>query len=80
MNDNREIKKSELRPAFVYLHRQGKTFTEIADFFGVKRQTVSDAVRRFDESGSNGNRPGSVYVGTLDTEVKSTKFKRKIYW
>jgi transposase len=54
------IKKAELRPAFVHLSKErGKTFKDIAEFFGVSRQTVSNAVNRFNETGSNNNRAGS---------------------
>jgi transposase len=54
------IKKAELRPAFVYLSKErGKSFKDIADFFGVDRGTVSDAVKRFNETGGNKNRAGS---------------------
>jgi transposase len=54
------IKKAELRPAFVYLSKEcGKTFQDIAEFFEITRQTVSNAVNRFDETESNKNRSGS---------------------
>lgn len=55
-----EIKKADLRPAFVWLHqKKNKTFKEIADIFGVTRQMVSNAVKRFNETNSNKNRKGS---------------------
>jgi transposase len=60
MSTMREIKKSELRPAFVYLNKQqGKSYKSIAEFFGVNRHTVSDAINHFEETGRNNNRPGS---------------------
>jgi transposase len=66
-----QIKKAELRPAFVYLNKQrGKKFTEIAALFGVHRTTVSDAIRRFDETSSNKNRPGSGRKRTATGEIK----------
>jgi transposase len=53
------IKKAELRPAFVWLHQKGKSNREIAKFFGVDKNTVNDAINRFNETGSNMNRSGS---------------------
>ena len=54
-----DIKKSELRPAFVYLNQKGKTRTEIAEFFGVSRKMVGAAIERFESTGSNKNKGGS---------------------
>lgn len=54
-----EIKVSELRPAFVYLKQKGKPINAIAKFFGIRWNTVNDAVIRFEETGSNKNRAGS---------------------
>ena len=54
-----EIKKQNLRAAFVHLQSKGASASGIARLFGVKRQTVSDAVVRFNELGNNQNRPGS---------------------
>lgn len=54
-----EIKKAELRPAFVYLSQRGKSSREIAKFFGVDKDTVNRAINRFNETGSNKNKPGS---------------------
>lgn len=51
--------KADLRSAFVHLESQGKTRKEIAEFFGVSRKMVGTAVKRFHETGSNKNRPGS---------------------
>lgn len=53
------IKKSELRPAFVYLKQQGKSVDAIRKIFGVSWKTVNDAVKRFEETASNKNRTGS---------------------
>ena len=39
---------TEFRPAFVYLKQKGKTITAIAEFFGVHRDTVSNAIKRFE--------------------------------
>jgi transposase len=64
------IKKAELRPAFVYLHQNEKSFKEIAKLFGVDQRTVSDAVKRFNETGSSKNRPGSGRKRTATGEIK----------
>jgi len=53
------IRIFELRPAFVYLYHRGKLIKDIAEFFGVGRDTVSDAVQRYHETNSNRNRAGS---------------------
>jgi transposase len=53
------IRIFELRPAFVYLYHRGKLIKDIAELFGVGRDTVSDAVQRYYETNSNRNRAGS---------------------
>lgn len=53
-----EIKKSELRPAFVYLKQHGKTIEEIRKFFGVNQRTVSRAIKEFNATGKHKNRKG----------------------
>lgn len=54
-----EIKKIELRPAFVYLHDIGRSVSDIAKFFNVTRTFISTAVQRYRTSGSNKNKRGS---------------------
>jgi transposase len=54
-----EIRLLELRPAFVYLNQKGKSVRDIAKLFGVDKNTVSRAVKRFNETGTNKNRAGS---------------------
>jgi transposase len=55
-----EIKVDEFRPAFVYLNKtKGMTFKAIAELFDVNRDTVSRAVKRFDETSSNKDRKRS---------------------
>jgi Homeodomain-like domain len=49
----------DLRAAFVYLVKdQGKSRREVAEFFGVRPNTVCDAVKRFESTGGNKNRSG----------------------
>lgn len=39
-------KKSELRPAFIYLGKIGKSNCKIARFFSVDKNTVNNAINR----------------------------------
>jgi transposase len=49
----------QLRPAFVFLVKEkGKSYSEVAKLFGVNYHTVSDAVKRFEETGGSRNRSG----------------------
>jgi transposase len=49
----------QLRPAIVFLVKdKGMPYTEVAKLFDVKRHTVSNAVKRFEETGSFKNRAG----------------------
>lgn len=73
-----EVKKSELRPAYVYLKQKGKTITAIAEFFGVHRDTISDAIRRFEQSGSNKNRSGSGRPRTATSVVNQEAVSNEI--
>jgi transposase len=48
-----------LHPAFVYLVKvKGKSRKEVAKFFGIRKATVVEALKRHDETGSNRNRVG----------------------
>ena len=48
-----------LRKAFVYCHQErGKTRQQIAEFFGVGRNAVGEAIRRHSEAGTTKNRTG----------------------
>ena len=49
---------SSLREAIIRAHDRGKTVMEIADFLGISHSTVSKAIKRFEETGSNEDRPG----------------------
>ena len=58
-SDMPAIRKQELRSAFIQAKQQGRSISEIARFFGVKWDTVNNAMKRFEETGSNKNREGS---------------------
>ena len=48
-----------LRPAMCYLVKvRKKKQKEVAELFGVKPDTVSAALKRFDETGTHANRKG----------------------
>ena len=49
---------SSLREAIIRAHERGKTVMEIVDFLGISHSTVSKAIKRFEETGSNEDRPG----------------------
>ena len=49
---------SSLREAIIRAHERGKTVMEIVDFLGISQSTVSKAIKRFEETGSNEDRPG----------------------
>src|SRR6185312_13186201 len=46
----------ELRPAIIRAHEKGKGVCEIAQFLDIEPSTVSRAIMRFEETGSNENR------------------------
>uniref|UniRef100_A0A914E153 Insertion element IS150 protein InsJ-like helix-turn-helix domain-containing protein n=1 Tax=Acrobeloides nanus TaxID=290746 RepID=A0A914E153_9BILA len=48
---------TNLREAIIVAHNRGKKQTEIADFFGISQGAVSKAIKRFEETGSNQDRP-----------------------
>lgn len=71
-----DIKVKDLRPAFVWLVKEkGKTRKEVAEFFGVKQQTVGDAITRFEERGNFGNREGSGRPKTATSEGKMSEME-----
>uniref|UniRef100_A0A914DHK1 Uncharacterized protein n=1 Tax=Acrobeloides nanus TaxID=290746 RepID=A0A914DHK1_9BILA len=49
---------ADLRPAIIRAHQIGRGVREIARFFDIPVMTVSDAIKRFEEYGSNKDRPG----------------------
>jgi transposase len=48
---------TNLREAIIVAHNRGKKQTEIADFLGISQGAVSKAIKRFEETGSNQDRP-----------------------
>lgn len=53
------ITPHQLRPAYVFLVKERRMKKKnVAKLFGVKRHTVRDAVKRFEETGGYSNRPG----------------------
>ena len=48
--------KKDLRPAIIRAHEQGRGVREIAEFLSITPMMVSRAIKRFEETGSNGNR------------------------
>ena len=59
---------SELRAGIVRLHQQGYKVMEIARMLNCANQTVSYAIKRFEETGSNDDRPRSGRPATATTE------------
>ena len=53
-----EFKTSEFRSAIIRMHENGKGMREIARYLGISPNTVSLAIKRFEETGSNKDRPG----------------------
>ena len=46
----------DLRPAIIRAHEKGKAVREIARFLDISPATVSRAIKRFEETGSNKDR------------------------
>lgn len=53
-----DFKTSEFRPAIIRMHENGKSMNQIAKDLGISRCAVQKAVKRFEETGSNKDRPG----------------------
>ena len=51
-----EFKTAEFRPAIIRMHEKGKSMNQIAKDLGISRHAVRDAIKRFEETGSNENR------------------------
>src|SRR6185312_506477 len=51
-----EFKTSEFRPAIIRMHEKGESKKKIAELLGISRHAVRDAIKRFEETGSNANR------------------------
>src|SRR3569623_1384721 len=51
-----EFKTSEFRPAIIRMHEKGESKKKISELLGISRHAVRDAIKRFEETGSNANR------------------------
>jgi biotin operon repressor len=51
-----EFKTYEFRPAIIRMHEKGESKQKIAELLGISRHAVRDAIKRFEETGSNANR------------------------
>ena len=51
------FKTSDFRPAIIRMHEKGKSMNKIAEDLGISRHAEQDAVKRFEETGSNEDRP-----------------------
>lgn len=70
------IKIKDMGPAFLWLSKErGKTKKEIATFFGISRNTVADALKRYEEQGHFGNRKGQGRPKTSTTEAKQEEME-----
>lgn len=69
---------SELRPAIIRAHEQGRGVREIARFLNIEPMTVSRTIKRFEETGSNKDRPGRGRKKTARTPENVRKIKAKI--
>lgn len=49
---------TNLRDAIIRAHNRGRGVRKIADFLGISQSVVSKAIKRFEETGSNEDRPG----------------------
>jgi transposase len=74
-----KIKISELRPAFAWLvKKMGRTRKEVAEFFGVRPNTVGDAITRYEEREDFGNRRGSGRRLTATTNEKKEELEQAL--
>ena len=59
---------ADLRAGIIRLHEQGQKAREIARLLDVPPRTVYDAIKRFEETGSNKDRPRSGRPATAVTD------------
>jgi transposase len=69
---------ADLRPDIIRAHQIGRGVREIARFLDIPVMTVSDAIKRFEESGSNKDRPGRGRKKTARSKENILRFKRMI--
>jgi len=68
----------EKRCAVVSLHKEGKSASFIAKTLSVPRQTVYDAINRFEEIGGTQDRPKSGRPATACTSANQKKIRERI--
>ena len=67
----------DLRPAIIRAHEKGKGVREIARFLDIQPMTVSRAIKRFEETGSNKDRePETRKVPETTKMNEQAKLKR----
>ena len=69
---------SNLRDAIIRAHNRGKKVMEISEFLGIPHPTVSKTIKRFEETGSNKDRPGRGRKLTARTPANKRKIKGRI--
>ena len=72
-----EFKMKDLRPAIIRAHEKGKGVREIARFLDIEPSTVSLAIKRFEETGSNEDRKRNRENQQEAEEMFSAPFRRK---
>jgi predicted DNA-binding protein YlxM (UPF0122 family) len=70
------FKTSDFRPAIIRMHEKGKSMNKIAEDLGISRHAVQDAVKRFEETGSNFIHalPFFVHSNNSRSEIRSFKY------
>uniref|UniRef100_A0A915DVP8 Paired domain-containing protein n=1 Tax=Ditylenchus dipsaci TaxID=166011 RepID=A0A915DVP8_9BILA len=68
---------AELRAGIVRLHEQGYSVMDISRMMKCPNQTVSYAIRRYEETQSNADRPRSGRPATATTPENIRKIERK---
>lgn len=71
--------KKDLRPAIIRAHEQGRGVREIAEFLSITPMMVSRAIKRFEETGSNDDRPGRGRKKTARSKRNILRAKEMIH-
>ena len=66
------------RHIIVRLFQEGKRVSEIAKSLNLVKSTVSRTIKRFQETGSNNDRPGKGRPRTSNTNANRKKIKLQI--
>src|ERR1700752_1769210 len=69
---------SNQRSAIIKLHEKGKGATEIGRLLDIHRNTVSKAIKRYQETGSNHDRPRSSRPKTANAAANRKKILGRI--